>query len=203
MSRREIIWHKWEDPLRRVLDACDEEAESSELQKALASFGDDAPGRILMDAEEMKGTGPSIIGPMGIIPLRESNMPSKLYNLWMGHTNFDLDENSVEAIQRVPGVESLDIFTRYRFRIAFGRAFEAEDVREQIEWTMNPPVAQPPKEDRFTPLRRSLGKRHACWAIYVAEDDSLEVAGGKTQDEVTLKGKRFSEKAKQIVTSWS
>lgn len=73
---------------------------------------------------------------MGHIPLTEYTQPSKVFNFWVGHTNFDVTEDIYDVIEEVDGVEILDIFTRYRFRIGIGEMFEhgdvMRDVRKQI-----------------------------------------------------------------------
>ena len=38
-----------------------------------------------------------------------------------------------KEIQSVDGVEALDIYTRYRFRIAIGKLFKDRDVMFQIQ----------------------------------------------------------------------
>lgn len=132
---KKIIWQKWRDPLGVIDTDAGKPAEIEEDSEYLAasnSFEDDRPS--YRRRKFKKGmTGPAIIGPMGIIPVHEENMPSKLYNFWMGHTNFDLDEKAVGTIELVPGVETLDVFTRYRFRIGFGKGFNAPLVRKAVE----------------------------------------------------------------------
>ena len=46
----------------------------------------------------------------------------------VGHTNFDITKNVQQIISSVTGVEILDIFTRYRFRIAVAKAVKDRNV---------------------------------------------------------------------------
>lgn len=69
---------------------------------------------------------------MGIIPYNEYTDCSKIFNFWVGHTNFDLTKKIVDIIEATEGVETLDIFTRYRFRVAFGKAFSDREVMANI-----------------------------------------------------------------------
>jgi hypothetical protein len=50
----------------------------------------------------------------------------------MGHTNFDITRRVAETIEITEGVETLDIYTRYRFRISVGKAFEDSMVMRTI-----------------------------------------------------------------------
>jgi hypothetical protein len=69
---------------------------------------------------------------MGHIPLTEYTHPSKIFNFWVGHTNFNITEDIFDIIEQVDGVEILDIFTRYRFRIGVGKMFESGKVKRDI-----------------------------------------------------------------------
>ena len=70
--------------------------------------------------------------PMGIIPITENTSSSKIFNFWMGHTNFSITHRVAEIIEESEGVEALDVFTRYRFRIAIGKAFTDSSVMKNI-----------------------------------------------------------------------
>jgi hypothetical protein len=70
--------------------------------------------------------------PMGIIPVNDNTLSGKIFNFWMGHTNFDITKKVAETIEKTEGVESLDIYTRYRFRISVGKAFDDSFVMRNI-----------------------------------------------------------------------
>lgn len=67
----------------------------------------------------------------------EPRFPMKFYEdefiLWYLHTNFEITLQDVENIEQVPGVESLDTYSRYRLRVGFGKLFDLEKVKEDIE----------------------------------------------------------------------
>jgi hypothetical protein len=69
---------------------------------------------------------------MGVIPINENTASNKIFNFWMGHTNFDITKDIVDTIEETSGVESLDIFTRYRFRISVGKAFDDSQIMRDI-----------------------------------------------------------------------
>ena len=69
---------------------------------------------------------------MGIIPFNDNTASGKIFNFWMGHTNFDISKSIVNIIEKIDGVETLDVFTRYRFRIAIGKAFDDSQIMRNI-----------------------------------------------------------------------
>jgi hypothetical protein len=54
----------------------------------------------------------------------------------MGHTNFDISKKIAQIIERTDGVETLDIFTRYRFRVSIGKAFDDSETMRNINKTI-------------------------------------------------------------------
>jgi hypothetical protein len=70
---------------------------------------------------------------MGIIPINENTASGKIFNFWLGHTNFDITKKIFDIIEKTEGVETLDIFTRYRFRISVGKAFTDSVVMKDIQ----------------------------------------------------------------------
>lgn len=113
-----IIWEKWVDPYGQNMDSIE------------------WPGYDNNNEEEMETIKyekiNAIATSMGIIPYNEHTDCTKIFNFWVGHTNFNLSKYIVEKLQLVDGVETLDIFTRYRFRISFGKAFNERDIINSI-----------------------------------------------------------------------
>lgn len=125
-----IIWQKWIDPFGEDDISDIEEAESKYVEDEYDSY----------DNENGKKSKPNIAKamkviatPMGIIPLNENTASGKIFNFWVGHTNFDITQAVCRIIEESHGVESLDIFTRYRFRISIGKAFNDSQVMTSIQ----------------------------------------------------------------------
>lgn len=127
-----IVWQKWFDPLG---------------QDDLENLSDDAENtiepeyyeeEIEQEISEEEGTDfyrtPTkvIMTPMGMIPYNENTASNKIFNFWMGHTNFDINAHICLLLEQQQGVETLDIFTRYRFRIGIGKLFDAKTVMYEI-----------------------------------------------------------------------
>lgn len=135
-----IIWEKWYDPYglddqifpehefdnqdNYIDDDLDEEI-SEELIEAIEEIED-------IQKKKYKGEIKVITTPMGIIPLNDNTASNKIFNFWTGHSNFDITANILKIIEDIDGVEALDVFTRYRFRIAVGKAFDDSVVMRNI-----------------------------------------------------------------------
>lgn len=140
--------------------------------------------------------GPAMVGPMGIIPLHEDNAPSKLFNFWMGHTTFRIKDRHVDDILGVEGVESLDVFTRLRFRVAIGQAFDDKQVRNQIS---NLFIERKPTEVKPLDLiQRGLSKQYPFWAI-CRSNGRTNVYGDATRAAVVERTKNLEG---ELITSW-
>lgn len=111
---KEILWEKWKDIRVPQTD-------------------DDDDGEAYEDKINKENLGPMLVGPMGIIPLNDQNLPGKNYNFWILHTNFPFDEIIFKTIDDFPGVEVFDVFTPYRARIAIGRLFDEDEVKDGLE----------------------------------------------------------------------
>jgi hypothetical protein len=66
------------------------------------------------------------------VPYDEYNSASKIFNFWIGHTNFNISKPVSQIIENIEGVETLDIFTRYRFRIGIAKLFKPSEVMSSI-----------------------------------------------------------------------
>jgi hypothetical protein len=120
----QIIWEKWVDPFGDDLD----EAQWNE-------YDDDDDPDVADQQELLKHKKPIkvISSPLGLIPYNEYTSSSKIFNFWVGHSNFNLTQDIVSEIEKCEGVEILDVFTRYRFRVAIGKCFNDSDVMNNIK----------------------------------------------------------------------
>jgi len=78
----------------------------------------------------------TIITPFGVLPLTETSLASNHFKFWVGHSNFKLMEDYYPLIESCGGVESVDILTPYRFRIAIAKLFQDRDVMHDVRKTL-------------------------------------------------------------------
>jgi|688.fasta_scaffold419764_2 hypothetical protein len=122
-----IVWQKWFDPF-----GADDEIsiDSNITQEDVDDNTEEAEG--IDDHMSHPQRMRAIATPMGLIPYTENTASSKIFNFWVGHSNFNINENIIDIIENTDGVETLDVFTRYRFRIAIGKVFDDARVMKEI-----------------------------------------------------------------------
>lgn len=125
-----IIWEKWVDPFGQD----GEETKWTDYDNENDDIDEDYDDTLEQDsASSLINRSIKVIqSPMGLIPYNEYTAPSKLFNFWIGHTNFDITPIIIEILEKANGIEILDIFSRYRFRIAIGKCFNDADVMTDI-----------------------------------------------------------------------
>lgn len=132
-----IIWSKWQNPMAGKED----ELESKELyfeNEENEEDEDDEDGNIAVQDMGFFGRKiqPVVLTQFGMLPVKPFNNPVKQFNFWVGETNFDITQKVKDDIIGVDGVEVFDLFSRYRFRIAIGRAFDARTVMNAIDYKL-------------------------------------------------------------------
>lgn len=137
MRDRVIIWQKWIDPfgddeLPEVLSSLLEDQEPEFYSDTEQEDKQDSHGLSESTINHIKRNIKVISTPMGIIPVTENTASGKIFNFWVGHANFNITKKIADTIEETDGVETLDVFTRYRFRIGVGKAFQDSDVMRNI-----------------------------------------------------------------------
>lgn len=133
MAKNIIAWEKWKNPYKL-------------LNKNKVGYNDDNYDNysdidIEDDDDDEKvelPNGPTVLmfTPIGPVPLTDENDPEKLFNFWVGHTNFNITKNIKKILLKAPGVEILNIYTRYRFRVGIGKMFVPKTVMNGINQTI-------------------------------------------------------------------
>ena len=143
-SGYDVYWEKWIDAFEEV----DEElaSEITEIEEALNSEELIEQEQLFQSVSHIK----SIVTPFGVLPLTEYTMASKYFKFWVGHSNFKLTEIFYKIIGQHPGIETLDILTPYRFRIAVGKLFVDRDVMTSVRDAMVQYVATTKSSDSTT-----------------------------------------------------
>lgn len=125
-----IVWEKWVDPFgfdndNEINDPFfDDDENNDEI-----SGESELPEQYLIKKTKNIRV---ISTPMGLIPMEETLSSGKIFNFWTGYTNFSVTKNIAYIIEKTDGVETLDIFTRYRFRVGVGKLFEDGEVMRNI-----------------------------------------------------------------------
>ena len=129
-----IIWQKWFDPFGEDDSESKSSVDLPHDNDYEEEEDDDDEEDNFDNANHLYSKKPlrAIATPMGLIPYTENTASSKIFNFWVGHSNFDLSAGVVNIIEDTEGTETLDVFSRYRFRIAIGKAFDDAKVMKNI-----------------------------------------------------------------------
>lgn len=120
-----IIWEKWQDPILAYLANTNNQPIDD-----VEEYNQDLMG--YEEPEKISYKYPIVMTPMGMLPYSEKTSCETVFNFWTGHTNFSISKDISDILERCDGVETLDIFTRYRFRIAIGRGFKDSNIMTTI-----------------------------------------------------------------------
>ena len=123
-----IVWEKWVDPFGADMDEAKWTDYDNNIDDLDDSDTEDDHRKVIKNTRPIK----VIASPMGLIRYNEHTASSKIFNFWLGHTNFNISQKIQNIIETCEGVEILDIFTRYRFRIAIGKCFNDSDTMKKI-----------------------------------------------------------------------
>jgi hypothetical protein len=132
-----IIWQKWVDPFGEdeAIEVAPiyEYEEDQEAEEVDTSISEKVESILNDELLNKKSKNIKVMStPMGIIPITENTASGKIFNFWTGHTNFNITKKVASLIEDTDGVECLDIYTRYRFRVAIGKAFDDSKVMREI-----------------------------------------------------------------------
>ena len=123
----DIYWEPWVDAYNEDLDLDDMQDQEEYNDLNFEDMG--------MEQKFMKPIK-TLMTPFGMLPLTEQSLAGKYFKFWVGHTNFPILNKHVNIIQNCLGVESVDVFTPYRFRIAVGVLFQDRDVMHNLKNTL-------------------------------------------------------------------
>lgn len=169
-TQRKIVWEKWSDPVALHINKRHEDENGN-----LMVFKEDAFENLDLD-------NPCALTRVGVIPYHESNAPSKLFKFWVGHTNFDVSLRVARAIEAEPGVESLDVYTRYRFRVGIARQFNDEAVKKGIEAGLSRDAA--PRSTGLGKILNAMRSSQSPWAVAILPRDGIRIVRAATPEEV-------------------
>jgi len=119
--------------------------------------------------------------PFGLWRVNDIMNPYKQFKMWMAHTNFTINAKIAATIKSVPGIEVLNIMTRYRFIIGVGELFNIRDVRVAIEKSLKcnneemGMIHNQSIKDEVKKLKDELGS-YKNWAIYVFPNGQIDFA---------------------------
>ena len=129
----DVYWEKWVDAYELEFE---EEASFIEQLKSMDLEFSEEEESLYKELSEEEMTGfksiKTIMTPFGMMPLTEQSLASNYFKFWTGHTNFKLLKSHINTISMVDGVETIDVLTPYRFRIAVAKLFIDRNVMASV-----------------------------------------------------------------------
>jgi len=109
----------------------------------------------------------------------------------------------VENIELISGVESLDIYSRYRMRIGVGNLFNEEKVKSNIAYILNCTSdileeLDDETKEKVDSLMKSF-EEDKYWAILVLPNSEIVTFVGK-EDKIFLNKVEFFESIQEITS---
>lgn len=173
----EITFTKWIDPLKAIFDKHKKNKDKG--------FDDDDSNEF---SELYDYNGPAINTIQGIIPLNETTLPSTVFKFYRADTNFFMTNYCRYIIETTLGVETFDLITPYRWRIAVATRFNDADVQDRIRnrvYAYINHMRKTLRPEKIDSGRNLLSKQYKFWAI--VEDTIKKVIHGNTKQEVEEK----------------
>lgn len=140
-EEKKIVWEKWRDPYSFddsylntedfLLKSTEDVREFEELQEELEGIAEEE-GYSMSQEQMLK----FVVTDNGMVPINSNFSIDKIFNFWTGHTNFSITPSIALEIEKVSGVEVLDIITRYRFRVGVGKLFRGNEVMSSVQRTV-------------------------------------------------------------------
>lgn len=128
----DIYWERWIDAYNNEEINASRKIYNDAIEDVEMEMEDGMVEEVPFFSQPVK----TIMTPFGVLPLTEQSLASNHFKFWVGHSNFKLYEDFRDIIEDCDGVESLDIMTPYRFRIAIGKMFIDRDVMNDIRNTL-------------------------------------------------------------------
>lgn len=145
MTQLKIKWEYWQD--------------ATEIQEEQSPI-----------SEEMEIVTFMVRTPLGIFSPNDPFLPSRMFECWVGHTNFEVTKDFLEFVGETEGVEVAVPMSRYRFFIGVGKSFNFTNVRTQIQLGLQPHTVS--VEEEFNIEFEKL-KDKPQWAIFVGNDGKI------------------------------
>jgi hypothetical protein len=184
-EKRRIIWEKWENP--SVFPIKDFKAMMSFLSEG-DTFRDNQGNLQLInqsyDIEDPDVEPKMMVAHGSPIPFNPKTDIGKSFQIWIGHTNFNLNADITNALNRFTGVEILRILTRYRFLIGFGKAFLSSPDHD--EDSKNP-------DSTFDPTRKIREDINKFFESTKIEEEIYASSIVSENQPITIKSKYWAE----------
>tara|TARA_R100000005_G_scaffold95912_2_gene79504 strand:+ start:13888 stop:14478 length:591 start_codon:yes stop_codon:yes gene_type:complete len=185
MLDKKIAWERW-----------DEDVIEQEIVEDFYS-DEDGDEESIEDALNFLEKIPSLVTtPMGMFQLHDKMNILNQFDCWMGYTNFEITNSIRDTLEKVEGVELLNIMTRYRFFLGVGKMFNFSDVRRSVESLLCESEIDEYSKESVNIIKENISS-DKYWAIFVTKSGEILYAStNEESDEDYLKKLKHYQKRK-------
>lgn len=127
--KRKIAWEKWWDVDPEVSDFQNQEPQAFNKEEEEGEEEFEYPMFSMDSFFQPK----KINTPLGPFEVGDPFSPGNMFDCWIAHTNFTIGKNELDILNNIPGIEALEIMSKYRFFIGVGKMFNFMVVRTNIQ----------------------------------------------------------------------
>ena len=200
--KNKIAWEKWEDidlpPQMELPEEIEEpfspESQAEEDLISQLNFGPMMPA-------------PRIRTPLGVFSIDDPLRPSKMFDCWIGHTNFDITSEIAMQLEEIPGIEAFKVLSRYRFFIGVAQLFEFREVRETVQDIIggeSSSIKSAMDDIEVIEVLKTQLMEFKRWAVFCSRDGFIDYIATNEEDdqEFELKLNDFKkDKSSTLITS--
>jgi len=128
-KKLKIGWQKYEDILEQQMSS---PLLSMMMEKIQDSYTEEEDEEENVYAQEEILEQQNLMIPISKQLFEDMSMLTN-FDCWMGHTNFDITNETKNILNKIEGVEIMRICSRYRFFVGIGKMFDFKNVRSLIE----------------------------------------------------------------------
>jgi hypothetical protein len=186
-KKRKIAWESWNAKVEEFFTEEQEELISEEDEESdFHNLYDLVPSDIFVAQNRLIHT------PIGAYPEDSLLRPSRRWDCWIAHTNFEITSSILAKIEDIEGIEALKIMGRYSFFVCVARLFDIKDVRKKIETDICNYTEQEILSDKDIKKTVNLVKKQLqssdYWSILVSPDGEVEYISSNEMNKTYLDG---------------
>ena len=179
MLKKKIAWERWDE------DVLEQEIVENFYDLSQEDDNEEAIEDALVFLQKI----PSLVTtPMGMYQLHDKMSIVNQFDCWMGYTNFDITQSVQESIEKIEGVELLNVMTRYRFFLGIGKLFDFSSARRLIEESLcdlrtDEDIIDEDTGEAIDIIKEDISSDR-YWAIFVTQAGEISYAStNKESDE--------------------
>lgn len=191
---KKIIWEAWQDPLNSNADEFnkDKNVIFNQSPNALQDYDEETEPIFGISPQKIIGT------PHGLLSLTENTLASKRFEFWLVHTNFDITKDFVQKLEQIPGIESIEVFTRYRLRVGLpiSGLFNLSKTKYKVEQLVRE-LNTSEMQYYISHIKNAFGDKKAQdlqevydkvltrenWAIYITPNGNFDIITSEKYDQ--------------------